>query len=331
MKRLFVAFFITMAGMGACSVSHAWEPAKPVIVVIGNAPGAGNEIAFRKLASIISEKKMSPVKFVIENKPGADSVIGMNYVYDASPDGYTAGIPSHMSTFVTNDIWEKKVKKFEYNSFEYVVTMGKSPLVLVAWPNSKVNTPIDFVRLISTTDRPVNVAIGGGAHRMAYEYLMVKGNGKRDMVKFIKFQGPLQAVTSVASLDAGGTEFGVMPIAVAHPLADAGKVKIIGFTGDRKLAQYPNVPFLSSVAPGINVYAAWSIALPPKTPKDIVAWYNKIFVAAMKTKEYREWCDQNLVFIDERELTPKGVNQQTEDLRATFLPMQKYISAEGTN
>ena len=51
----------------------------------------------------------------------------------------------------------------------------------------------------------------------------------------------------------------------------------------------------------------------------------------MKTKEYKEWCDQNLVFIDERELTPKGVNQQTEDLRATFLPMQKYISAEGTN
>jgi tripartite-type tricarboxylate transporter receptor subunit TctC len=325
MKRLLAVLLLIP------TLAFAWEPSKPVIVVIGNAPGAGNEIAFRKLASIISEKKMSTVKFVIENKPGADSVIGMNYVYEATPNGYTAGIPSHMSTFVTNDIWEKKIKKFDYNSFEYVVTMGKSPLALVAWPNSKVNTPIDFVKLISTTDRPINVAIGGGAHRMAYEYLMVKGNGKRDMVKFIKFQGPLQAVTSVASLDAGNTEFGIMPIAVAHPLADAGKVKIIGFTGDRKLAQYPNVPFLNSVAPGINVYAAWSIALPPKTPKDVVAWYNKQFVAAMRTKEYKEWCDQNLVFIDERELTPKGVNQQTEDLRATFLPMQKYISAEGTN
>ena len=313
------------------TLAFAWEPTKPVIVVIGNAPGAGNEIAFRKLASIISEKKMSKVKFVIENKPGADSVVGMNYVYDAAPDGYTIGIPSHMSTFVTNDIWEKKVKKFDYNSFEYVVTMGKSPLALIAWPNSKVNTPIDFVKLIATTDRPINVAIGGGAHRMAFEYLMVKGNGKRDMVKFIKFQGPLQAVTSVASLDAGGTEFGIMPIAVAHPLANAGKVKIIGFTGDRKLAQYPNVPMLNTVAPGIDVYAAWAIALPPKTPKEIVTWYNKTFVAAMKTKEYKEWCDQNLVFIEERELTPKGVNQQTETLRATFLSMQKYISTDGTN
>ena len=313
------------------TLAFAWEPAKPVIVVIGNAPGAGNEIAFRKLASIISEKKMSNVKFVIENKPGADSVVGMNYVYDAAPDGYTIGIPSHMSTFVTNDIWEKKIKRFDYNSFEYVLTMGKSPLVLVAWPNSKVNTPTDFVKLIATTDKPVNVAIGGGAHRMAYEYLMVKGNGKRDKVNFIKFQGPLQAVTSVASLDAGGTEFGIMPIAVAHPLADAGKVKIIGFTGDRKLTQYPNVPFLSGIAPGINVYAAWAIALPPKTPKDIVAWYQRTFSAAMKTKEYKEWCDQNLVFVEDRELNSKGLGQQIEELRATFLPMQKYISTEGTN
>ena len=331
MKRLLALFIVTVAGLGASTVSQAWEPARPVVVVVGNAPGAGNEIAFRKLASIISEKKTTSTKFLIENKPGADSVVGMNYVYEAAPDGYTAGIPSHMSTFVTNDIWESKIKKFNYDSFEYVLTMGKSPLALVAWPKSDVNTPIDFVRRIATTTKPINVAIGGGAHRMAYEYLMVKGNGKRDMVKFIKFQGPLQAVTSVASLEAGATEFGIMPIAVANPLVQDGKVKIIGFTGDRPVKAYPDVPFLSGVAPGINVYAAWAIALPPNTPKEIVAWYNKQFVTAMKTKEYKQWCDENLVFIDERELTPAGLRKHIEELRATFLPMQKYISSEGTN
>jgi tripartite-type tricarboxylate transporter receptor subunit TctC len=313
------------------TLAFAWQPTKPVIVVIGNAPGAGNEIAFRKLASIISEKKMSDVKFVIENKPGADSVIGMNYVYDAKPDGYTIGIPSHMSTFVTNDIWEKKVKKFEYNSFEYVLTMGKSPLVLVAWPDSRVNTPIEFVRLIATTTKPINVAIGGGAHRMAYEYLMVKGNGKRDQVKFIKFQGPLQAVTSVASGAAGGTEFGIMPLAVAHPLAEAGKIKIIGMTGERRPKGFENTPMLNTVAPGINVYAAWAIALPPGTPKDIVAWYTKTFTAAIRTQDYQQWAKENYVFVEERELTPKGLRQQIEDLRTTFLPMQQYISQDGTN
>lgn len=325
MKRLLLALLLVPM------LAMAWEPTKPVIVVIGNAPGAGNEIAFRKLASIISETKTSPVKFVVENKPGADSVIGMNYVFESAPDGYTAGIPSHMSTFVTNDIWEKKIKKFEYNSFSYVLTMGKSPLVLVAWPTSDVNTPQDFVRRIQTTDKPINVAIGGGAHRMAYEFLMVKGRGNRDMVKPIKYQGPLQAVTAVASLSAGGTEFGVMPLAVAHPLIESGKVKLIGITGERKVKGYEKVHMLREVAPGINVYAAWSIALPPNTPKDIVAWYQQKFSQAMKTKEYRQWCEDNYVFVEERELTPTGLMKQIEFLRETFLPMQQYVSQESVN
>lgn len=313
------------------ALALAWQPEKPVIVVIGNAPGAGNEIAFRKLTSIIGERNISNVKFVVENKPGADSVIGMNYVWDAQPDGYTAGIPSHMSTFVTNDIWEKKIKKFDSQGFSYVLTMGKSPLVLVAWPSSDVNTPQDFVRRIQTTDKPINVAIGGGAHRMAFEFLMVKGHGNRDMVKPIKYQGPLQAVTAVASLAAGGTEFGVMPLAVAHPLIEAGKVKLIGITGERKVAAYPNARMLREVAPGINVYAAWSIALPPNTPKDVVAWYQRVFNQAIKTKEYKQWCDENYVFVEERELTPAGVHKQVENLRETFLPMAKYISTESVN
>lgn len=325
MKRLLaMLLFIPVLAM-------AWEPTKPAVVVIGNAPGAGNEIAFRKLASIISERNMSKVKFIIENKPGADSVVGMNYVYDATPDGYIVGIPSHMSTFVTNDIWEKKIKKFEATSFEYVLTMGKSPLVLVAWPRSNVNTPQEFVQRIQTTKQPINVAIGGGAHRMAFEYLMLKGNGNRDMVKPVKYQGPLQAVTAVASLDAGGTEFGVMPLAVAHPLIEAGKVKLIGITGERRVKAYPRAHMLSEVAPGINVYAAWAIALPPKTPKDIVAWYQKTFSAAMRTPEYRQWCEDNYVFVEERELTPAGLNKQIESLRETFLPLAKYISAETVN
>ena len=106
------------------------------------------------------------------------------------------------------------------------------------------------------------VAVGGGAHRTAFEYLMEKGQGNRDQVKSIKFNGPVPAVQSVASYDGKtGTEFGIMPIAVANPLVQAGKVKIIGFTGDRRVSAYPNVPFLSTVAPGINVY---SFALTPE-------------------------------------------------------------------
>jgi tripartite-type tricarboxylate transporter receptor subunit TctC len=204
--------------------------------------------------------------------------------------------------------------------------MGKSPLVLVASPKSTVNTPVDFVRYLAKSTRPINVAIGGGAHRTAYEYLMLKSHASKDIVKPIKFNGPLPAVTSVASYDGvTGTEFGIMPIAVAKPLVEAGKVKAIGFTGTRTMPQYPNVPLLNTVAPGINVYAAWSIQLPPNTDKNIVAWYQTNFAKAIRSKEYAEWRDINVVFYEEAELDPAGLKKQMVSLREAFLPVLQKI------
>ena len=308
------------------AIAFAWEPTRPVTVIVGNTPGAGNEIAFRKLAEIV-QKTNPNFNFVVQNIPGVDSALANNKFLDATPDGHTINLPSHMSSYVTNDIWEKSVKKYNYDSFVDVLTMGKSPLVLVAHPSSSVNTPQDFVRLINTTTRPINVALGGGAHRTAYEYLMDRGRGNRQQVQPIKFNGPMPAVISVASYDPkmGGTEFGIMPIAVARALVDAGKVKAIGFTGTQRMPQFPTVPLLKDVAPGINVYAAWSIQLPPNTPRDVVDWYQKNFSAAVRSREYAEWREINVVFYEEDELTPVGLRRHMDELRAAFIPVLSRI------
>ena len=318
MKRLLAVLLLIPA------LAFAWEPAKTVTVIVGNTPGAGNEIAFRKLAEIV-QKKNPKFVYVVENRPGADSVVAQNHFLLQPADGYTINLPSHMSTYVTNDIWEAKQKKFQYDSFVDVLTMGKSPLVLVASPRSRVDTPVDFLRLIATTTRPINVAVGGGAHRTAYEYLMAKAHGNTDLVKPIKFNGPLPAVISVSTFDGQGTEFGIMPIAVARPLVEAGKVKAIGFTGTHRMPQYPRVPLLNEWVPGINVYAAWSIELPRGTPPDIVAWYQKNFSEAVRSKEYAVWREQNVVFYEESELTPAGLRRHMDELRVAFLPVLKNI------
>ena len=307
------------------ALAFAWEPTKPVTVYVGNTPGAGNEIAFRKLADIV-QKNNPKFIFVVQNIPGADSVIANNKFLEAAPDGHTINLPSHMSSYVTNDIWEKNIKKYNWDSFVDVLTMGKSPLVLVANVKSSVNTPADFLKLISTTSKPINVALGGGAHRTAFEYLVDKSKANRERVMPIKFNGPLPAVQSVASFDGKeGTEFGIMPIAVARGLIEAGKVKPIGFTGTQKMPQYPNVPLLNEIVPGINVYAAWSIQLPPNTPKDVIEWYQKNFSAAVRSKDYEEWRKLNVVFYEESELTPAGLKKHMEELRTAFLPVLSKI------
>lgn len=281
---------------------HAWQPEKPITAIVGFAPGSGNEIAFRQASNIVT--KNTGVTFVIENRPGADAVVSQNYMFTAAPDGYTLSVPSHMSLFVTNDIWQRDLKKFEYNSFVNVLTLGKSPLAVVANSTSGVNTPQEFVAALQS-HRSISVAIGGGAHQMAYEYIMTQVNGDRTSVKMVRYPGPLQAVTAVAS--DSGVEFGIMPIAIAKPLIDGGKVKLLGLTAGKQ-----------RIIPGINVNAGWVVSLPPGTPADVVAWYQREFVRAIRSKEYQDWARDNHIVTVDSELSPAGVNKYAEELRAAF-------------
>jgi tripartite-type tricarboxylate transporter receptor subunit TctC len=304
-----------------------WAPNKPVHTLIGFAPGSGNEISFRKASDIVM-KQHPGVTFTVETKPGADASVASNQFMTAPSDGLHVMIPSHMSLFVTNDIWQKNTKRFEYNSFKPAVTLGKSPLVLVASSKSSVNTPQEFVKYI-TNGKPVNIAVGGGAHRMAFEYIRMKTGANAELIRDIRFQGPLPAVTSVASYDGKtGTEFGIMPIAVAKPLIEAGKVKAIGLTGGPKLKALPAVPLLSDVVPGLKVYAGWILVLPPQTPDTIVNWYVDKFSKAILSAEYQAWAEQNYIIIDRDELNPRGVMAYAEEIRGLFAPVVKNIKVD---
>ena len=243
--------------------------------------------------------------------------------HDAKPDGYTIAIPSYMSTFVTNDIWQKNAKKFEYNSFTNVLGMGKSPLCIVANPTSKINTVSELIEYVRNTNKPITFATGGGAHRMTFEYLMYKAQGNRDLIKYAPHQGPLQALTSVAS--STGMEFGIMPVTIAKPLIDAGKVKLIGITGEHKIAYYPKAEPIKVGGSYIDVFAAWAMILPPNTPKDIVEWYQKMFIPALRSKEIKSYYDDNLIFLDEKELSPEGFSRGIEQLRATWIPLSQRV------
>ena len=304
-----------------------WAPNKLITTTVGFAPGSGNEISFRKASEIVA-KQNPGVTFTVETRPGADAAVASNAFMSAPSDGLHVMVPSHMSLFVTNDIWQKDIKRFEYNSFKPAVTLGKSPLVLVASSKSSVNNPHEFVKYI-TNGKSVNIAVGGGAHRMAYEYIMAKTKADPKMIQHVAFTGPLPAVTSVASYDGKtGTEFGIMPIAIARPLIEAGKVKPIGLTGGPKLKALPTVPLLSDTIPGLKVYAGWIVVLPPQTPNTIVDWYVDKFSRAILSKEYQDWAEQNYIIIDRDELNPRGVMAYAEELRTAFAPIAKNIRVE---
>lgn len=312
---------ILLALMLLPAVTWAWEPTKPITVLIGFQPGSGNEVGFRVLSKQVQLANPN-VKFVIELKPGADSVLATNALAAAEPDGHTISIPSYMGTFVTNDIWQRDLKKWQYNSITNVMGMGKSPMAIVANPRSSVNTPAELNELLRSTTKPITFAVGAGAHRMTWEFIMDHARGNRDLVKYAQHQGPLQAVTAVAA--DSGMEFGIMPVAIAKPLIDAGRVKLVGISGERKVAGLDAEPYRVG-GRYINVFAAWALSLPPNTPREIQDWYQRQFAAAINTAEVQQFYRDNYIFVEPTELTPQGLARHIETLRSIWMPMGDRI------
>jgi tripartite-type tricarboxylate transporter receptor subunit TctC len=316
MKKFLAAAMLALT----TTASWAWQPTKPVTVLIGFAPGSGNELSFRAVAAQV--EKNTGVKFVVINQPGADAAISLNNLVTAAPDGYTINIASQQGTWVMADVLNKNMIKFNPDSFEYTVNIAKSPLALIAPVDSAINTPGEFVKLIETTDRPVNIAVGASSHKLAYEYVMANTRAKKGLVQAISYKGPAPAGADVAGKQ---VDFGIIPAAVAYNLVKAGRVKYIGIFGEQKLSKIPEVALMQTVVPGANVYAGWGVLLPKGTPPEITKWYTENFVKAIRSPEAQRFFADNLMFVEERELTPQGYKDSMLALRRVWLPIAQKM------
>ena len=91
-------------------LAFAWEPTKPITVISPVAPGAGNEMSFRAVSSII--ERAGKATFIVESKPGADNVIGINHLAEQPANGYHAAAAACQSTFVASDVHSNDIIKF---------------------------------------------------------------------------------------------------------------------------------------------------------------------------------------------------------------------------
>lgn len=306
------------------AMALAWQPTKPVTVIFPNGPGAGNEISFRIVAEQI--ERTSNVKFVSEYKPGADGNIAGNYFNSLLPDGHTIMVPACQSNWVTPDIWYSKMVKYDAQNWEPVANIARSPLAFWANPKSPINTPEDLVKLINSKSRPVNIAIGGGGHKLAVEYLTtylsVPGG---DRVETPMYKGPAQALLDVMG---GSVEFGVTPVAVGYPHVQAGKLKLIGIADTKVLPGLEKYPLMTAVVPNLSIHGCWNIVLPPGTPQEIQSWYNKNFVPVIRNAQSAEKFKENMMYITVNEHSPEGVRASMHKLRQQWQPIAKKINPQ---
>jgi tripartite-type tricarboxylate transporter receptor subunit TctC len=318
MKRIIAALLLVPA------LAWAWQPpaGRTVTSTVGFAPGSGNEVSFR-IAEAQVKKTHPELTFVVQNKPGAGEIIGVNWFAQQAPNGTNLYIASQQGLYTATEQWYPGQLRINPMDMEFVTTIAKSPLAVVANINSRVNTPEQFIERVKNPQTPVNVAIGATAHRIVLEYLMDAVKGDRKQVQAVLYKGPAQAVQDVAG---NQVEFGIMPIAIAKPLIDAGKVKPIAITSEQRLTQIPKVPLWKDHVPGLNVYAAWMIMLPPGTPREQVDYYNKIFVPAINSPEAKKQFDENLMFTVKSEQTPEGARAYISRLQTQWIPYTRKIN-----
>lgn len=308
MKKYFFALLLSLSSFA----TMAWEPTpgKPVNIIIAYSPGSANELLTRKVISIINKKHN--VNFVIELKPGAYELIGMNHFADAASDGYTLYSPGAGAYYGT-PVWFKSKVKTDPANWEYVINLGQSPVALFAKSDSGVNTPKDFAKALDE-GKKINVGTGAPVFVLAYEY-MVKQH-KDNNAQRIQYNGPSPVVQAVVAKD---VEFGLTPLSMAVEFAKDNRLKIVGITGNSS-SVYPK---LSDEFKGLTTEAEVGMVLPQATPKVISDYYKKIFTEATSSQEYKDFL-ASIHWYDSLK-TPENYKTWVFEQRKKWMPVAETV------
>jgi tripartite-type tricarboxylate transporter receptor subunit TctC len=241
-------------------------PSRQVNFVVPFAPGGGTDILGRLFGQKLSDRFGKP--FVVENRPGAGTVIAAVQVANSAPDGYTIMMATS-GTMAMNSTLYKKLPYEPGKDLVLAALICNVPFVLVVNPALPVHSVADLVKLAK--EKPLTFGSGGAG---AFHHLMGE-LFKTTMgipMTHVPYKGTLPALNDVI---AGHIELMFSDLAPAYPLIQAGKVRALGVTTAQRAAAAPEIPPLAEVGvPGFD-WAAWqAVAAPGGTPKEIVMKLN---------------------------------------------------------
>src|SRR5262245_29638269 len=263
MKRPAVLAAAVVALTAASPAPAQSYPAKTVRVVVPFGAGGPADIYARFLAQRLQEALGQP--FVVENRPGAGSIIGTEVVAKSPPDGYTLLLMSN--THTVNETLVPKKPFALMKDFVPVVPINYSDLLLVVHPSLPVKSVKELVALAKAKPRGLNYASSGNGtpYHMAGE--LFKALAGVDIVH-VPHKGSGEARTSTMS---GQTEMMIDAITTMAPIARGGRVRALGTSGRTRSSVMPEVPTIAEG--GVKGYEAtiWlGLMAPAGTPKAVI-------------------------------------------------------------
>ena len=272
-----VGLLYSAAGIAASSQPY---PSRPVRLLIGYAPG-GSDIPGRMLAQRLAERFGQP--FVIDNRPGASSVLATNLLSKAPPDGYTL-IFSTAAHAVTA-VYYQKLPYDPIRDFTPISRVGSVPFVLVTHPSFPATTLKEFVAVARQKPGQLNhgSAGTGGIGHLA-QALFCKQAGIE--ARHVAYKGTGPAVMAIVS---GEIQFGMPNLIGALPQVRAGKLRAFGTATAERTLLAPEIPTLAEGGvPGVEAGTWYGINAPRGTPQAVVEQLNREIVGILESATFRE-------------------------------------------
>jgi len=277
-----VALLSCLFGITAPAALAQAYPNKPIKLIVPFAPGGFTDVVARILGQKLSASLGQP--FVIENKAGAGSTIGTDFVAKAAPDGYTLVMVS--TTHVISPAIYPKLPYDPIKSFTPVSKLVDSAYVLLVNPKVPANNVAEFIALAKASPDKIHYASSGNGsaqHLMGGMFASMTGV----KMKHVPYKGSGGAAND---LIAGVVESSFAGVPNAMAQVPAGRLKSLAVTTSKRIPQLPDVPTMQEAGvPGYNASVWLGLLAPAGTPKDVVMKLNaeiaKVMNAADTKKE----------------------------------------------
>jgi tripartite-type tricarboxylate transporter receptor subunit TctC len=279
-RRAFAAAGAGVAMAGPALAQGTW-PARPVRFIVPYTPGGFTDVTARLITAKLQERLGQPI--TIENKPGSNSIVGVDAVAKAAPDGTTFGVV--IAAYAANTSLYPKLPYDPKKDLQAVSLIGLSPLVAAVNNNASFKTVPELIAFAKA--RPGKVSFGssggGSAAHLTTEYL--KAVTKTYMVH-IPYRGAAPALT-----DLMGGQIDLFLDAASGLIAPgkAGKVRLIGVASDKRLPALPEVPtFIEQGVAGFTGSTWAGVLAPAATPREIVKRVADEVAAIVKLDDVRQ-------------------------------------------
>lgn len=266
------AFFF-MAALLVFDLSLAQSyPSKAIRMVVGFSPGGGTDVTARAVAQEMSEALGQRV--VIENRPGANGIIGSEAVAKSAADGYTILMVN--SGHTVNPGMYAKLPYDTIRDFSPISLVAMLPNILVTHPSLPPKNFPEFVRFARA--RPNVIHYGSGGHGASSHLAMelLKHATKIDVVH-VPFKSGGQSTAAILTGDVA-TSFNTIPSAVPH--IKSGRLRAIGVSSLKRSGSVPDVPTIAEMGyPGFSANGIAGLVAPAGTPTEVI---NRVHVAIVK-------------------------------------------------